>query len=55
MPKIAIHEPEADINYIPFVNPKPKRTIGLVWRKTSTRSQLMNRVISLLTEVVFSN
>lgn len=37
MPKIAIHEPEDGICYIPFVKPAPTRTIGLVWRKTSVR------------------
>ena len=52
MPKIAIHEPEAGINYIPFVDPVPKRTIGLVWRKTSTRNKLMEQLISLLAKVV---
>lgn len=52
MPKIAIHEPEDNISYIPFVDPVPKRTIGLVWRKTSTRNKLMERLIHLLANVV---
>jgi LysR family hydrogen peroxide-inducible transcriptional activator len=45
MPKIAINEPEAGIRYIPFTAPAPKRTIGLVWRKTSARTELMAHFI----------
>lgn len=48
MPKIAIHEPEDGIRYIPFDEPVPKRTIGLVWRKTSARNELLE----LLTELM---
>lgn len=48
MPKIAIHEPEEGIHYIPFENPAPKRTIGLVWRKTSTRTKLLELLIKLI-------
>jgi len=33
MPKIAIDENEVDINFIPFSDPAPVRSIGLVWRK----------------------
>ncbi len=48
MPKIAIHEPEEGIRYIPFVEPAPKRTIGLVWRKTSARNELLEKLIKLM-------
>jgi LysR family hydrogen peroxide-inducible transcriptional activator len=52
MPKIAIHEPEDGICYIPFVEPAPTRTIGLVWRKTSVRKQLMETFTHLITEII---
>lgn len=52
MPKIAIHEPEDGICYIPFVEPAPTRKIGLVWRKTSARKQLMEKFTHLITETV---
>jgi LysR family hydrogen peroxide-inducible transcriptional activator len=52
MPKIAIHEPEDGICYIPFVKPAPTRTIGLVWRKTSVRKQLMETFTHLITEII---
>jgi len=45
MPKIAINESETDIRYIPFEEPAPKRTIGLVWRKTSVRTELMEHFV----------
>ena len=48
MPKIAIREPEEGIRYIPFEEPAPKRTIGLVWRKTSARSVLLELLKNLL-------
>lgn len=49
MPKIAIHEPEEGIRYIPFETPAPKRTIGLAWRKTSTRKELLEMLTKLMT------
>ncbi len=52
MPKIAIHEEEQGICYRPFEKPAPTRTIGLVWRKTSARKQLMEQLIDLITEIV---
>ena len=48
MPKIAIHEPEEGICYINFMDPVPKRTIGLVWRKTSAREALIHRLAELI-------
>ncbi len=52
MPKIAIHEPEQGICYIPFVEPAPSRTIALVWRKTSAREQLVEQLIGLIRGIV---
>ncbi|NOT83555.1 MAG: LysR family transcriptional regulator [Methylococcaceae bacterium] len=48
MPKIAIRKPEEGIRYIPFVEPVPRRTIALVWRKTSARKKLLKLVSALL-------
>ncbi len=47
MPNIAINEKEEGIRYISFEKPVPKRTVGLVWRKSSVRYQLMERLIEL--------
>ena len=48
MPEIAIQHQESGIQYIPFKNPAPKRTIGLFWRKTSARKQLMQKISELI-------
>ncbi len=48
MPQIAISNAEIDIVYIPFTEPVPKRTIGLVWRKTSCRTELIKQLIELV-------
>ena len=48
MPKIAIRDDEDGIRYIPFSEPTPKRTVGLVWRKTSGRIALISRMIELI-------
>ena len=44
MPKIAIRASEEGICYLPFEKPAPSRSIALVWRKTSSRKQLMERL-----------
>ncbi len=49
MPKIAIHEPEDGIRYVPFQAPTPQRIIGLVWRKTTSRKELLERQTKLMT------
>jgi LysR family transcriptional regulator, hydrogen peroxide-inducible genes activator len=48
MPKIAIHEHEEGVCYIPFEDPVPKRTIGLFWRKTSARKELLELLVKLM-------
>ena len=50
MPNIAIHENESGIRYIPFAEPAPKRSIGLVWRKTSVRTELMQQLIEYVSK-----
>lgn len=46
MPRIAIPEHDVDIRYIPFRDPVPKRTIGLVWRNTSPRGELLSQLVT---------
>ena len=48
MPEIATHDEDPGIAYVPFSGKPPKRTIGLVWRKTTARGQLINSFIELL-------
>lgn len=48
IPEIAVHEAEADIRYLNFKEPAPSRQIGLVWRKTSARKQLIRQFIELV-------
>ena len=48
IPKIAIQKSEPDICYLPFTEPKPKRTIALVWRKTSARQLLLSQLSQLI-------
>lgn len=52
MPNIAIKKKETGIHYIPFQPPIPKRTIGLVWRKTTTRTELIEKLIELVSLLV---
>lgn len=52
MPQIAINEIEEGIQYIPFSQPAPKRTIGLVWRKTSARTELIKQLVTLISSTM---
>jgi len=49
MPKIAIHESDEDINYIPFVGPDMTRTITIAYRPTTPRRAVIDALASLLT------
>ena len=42
---------DAGIRYIPFEAPVPSRTIGLFWRKTTTRTILMNTLVETFQEL----
>lgn len=48
IPEIAINEAESGIRYIPFVKPVPSRSIGLVYRKTTVRTELMEKLDELI-------
>ncbi|MBL4680249.1 MAG: LysR family transcriptional regulator [Pseudomonadales bacterium] len=47
MPEIAIGGNDEDISYIPFKEPRPKRTIGLVWRKTLVKTNVIEELIKI--------
>ena len=47
MPKLAVHDNDRLIRYIPFKKPAPARTIGLFWRTTSPRVRLFQQIIGL--------
>jgi len=55
MPDIAINKAETGICYISFSQPAPKRSIGLVWRKTGVRTELMEQLIKYIIEAVTDN
>lgn len=48
MPKTAVRSQDNGINYVPFSNPAPYRSIGLVWRKTSSRLALIKTIADLV-------
>ncbi len=48
MPEIAISDHDTDICYIPFKEPRPKRTIGIVWRKTLVKHQVIDELIRIM-------
>jgi LysR family hydrogen peroxide-inducible transcriptional activator len=51
MPRIAVRD-EPGVRYLPFAAPAPARTVGLVWRKTSARGELIRRLSGLIKEAV---
>lgn len=48
MPELAMDESETTIRYIPFEPEPPHRQIGLVWRNTSTREALLERLADII-------
>jgi LysR family hydrogen peroxide-inducible transcriptional activator len=48
MPELAMEEGSRGIRYVPFEGKPPHRTIGMVWRTTSTREALLARLSELL-------
>ncbi|MBD9360127.1 LysR substrate-binding domain-containing protein [Methylomonas fluvii] len=49
MPRIAVRD-EPGVRYLPFAEPAPSRSIGMVWRKTSARGDLIRRLSGLVQE-----
>lgn len=52
IPESAALRDEPGIHYIRFSEPAPSRQIGLVWRKTTARGALIDRIIGLIHELV---
>lgn len=44
IPELAVSPGDDNITYIPFSDPKPTRKIGLIWRDTSVRTDLINEL-----------
>lgn len=44
IPNIAIYPDDNDIVYIPFAKPAPYRIIGLVWRTTTIKREIINNI-----------
>ena len=49
MPEMAIGDNDEDICYIPFKEPRHKRTVGLVWRKTLVKTNVIEELIKIFT------
>lgn len=52
MPNIAIQGNDEGIRYLPFETPAPSRTIGLVWRRTSVRVELIRQLSALIKQAM---
>lgn len=48
MPEIAIKQRDNGIHYLPFRDIPPQRTIGMAWRKTTSRSVVIQEINDLL-------
>lgn len=51
MPQMAVRKNERGIAYLPFTEDTPKRTIALVWRKTTARRNLLEKLVEMLRAV----
>lgn len=51
IPQLASRQSDG-VAYIPFANPKPSRTLGLVWRKSSGRSLLFNDLAQQIKKIM---
>jgi len=47
IPEIACIKNDPEISYIPFAAPRPKRTIGIVWRKTLFKTSVIEELIKI--------
>jgi len=48
IPQLALGSDVPDVRYIPFKGTPPHRRIGLCWRSSSTRSELLNQLSKVL-------
>lgn len=51
IPKLACNK-NNEICYIPFNAPKPMRTAGMVWRSSSTKTQLLESIVCCIKETM---
>jgi len=52
MPELAITGKSAQVRYIPFESKAPYRDIGLCWRKSSTREELLVQLAATLSDLL---
>lgn len=55
MPELAMDESDKTIRYIPFEPEAPHRLIGLLWRNSSTREALLERLASIIRDAVHTS
>jgi LysR family hydrogen peroxide-inducible transcriptional activator len=51
IPKLAYKENDG-ISYVPFNSPKPMRSIGIVWRTSSTKILALNKIAALIKKIM---
>ena len=51
LPKLAC-QPNEQLAYIPFDDPKPVRTIGMVWRKSSAKKILLDQLAKKISDIM---
>lgn len=54
MPELAINETNGAVRYLPFADDDPHRDIGLAWRTSSTRSDLLVELADVLVSTMQS-
>jgi LysR family hydrogen peroxide-inducible transcriptional activator len=52
MPQLAVQKRSGSVRYLPFTGRAPYRSIGLCWRTTSTRAQLLEELGETLKQAV---
>lgn len=52
IPKLACHLNDSNISYIPFIAPKPVRTIGLVWRSSTAKRALLEELANNIKKIM---
>jgi len=50
MPELAVGPKTGPVRYIPFRGERPHREIGLVWRDSATRDELLTRLAAVMHE-----
>lgn len=51
IPELALGSKNGPVKYIPFSGNAPKRSIGICWRKSSTRAELLSQLADLLEDL----